>query len=826
MRLLARASEAAPLAIALDDVQWLDAAGAELLRYVALHGAGRLLLLLAARTEELPRNTAVARALDEVNRARRLSTVALARFTPRETEALLAFLLGTRDEGMARSLHARSEGNPFLLEETLKALAEGGEEELPRGMVALVERRLGRLSDDAIQLVRAAALLGRRFPLGAVAAVSPREPDRLAALLDETVAEAILLPMPIEADEGAFAHDCIREVILRGLNPVRRRALHLQIARAIEAEPGRPDLARVAALAHHFARGGAHEEAARYAQVAGDEATRQHAYADARDWYGQAMRHAATLDEEGPAQAERLVRHARAAAAAGSYAEAITSLRSATRLFRDHGDARSAGRACRDLGDVLARREEPASAQAAFEEALGLFGDDADSPEHAEVMLRLAGLHGLSTAAYDQAVEVGERALATSMRVRDAALEARARLALANTVLRSGDLAAGGAVLLPAVDLARRVADPDPDVGAEIHGTLANLAYWTADVQGSEAATERRLQLALESGDPYALRHVYLWQANLAYTRGRWDRAEELLATAEPILARLDSPEPRAFQQQIAGLISFQRGDVAAACAQLTAASAAFRRIAPGTLLWYAGCACRAQVAAGLEDEADSSITELDELIDQLPAGALPRGPALAQLGLVAMERGDRDLAARVYPRLLPHAGQHHWVLMDRVLGSLAASRRDWPPAERFLDGAERAARRAGILPELALTTAARAHMLAERRAPGDLPTATALWQRARERFAALGMRRDERRAAAAIEALGHRRQPAELGTLSDRELEVLRLVASGLTNREIAGKLVISERTVNNHLTHILTKTNTGNRAAAASYALRHGLI
>jgi DNA-binding NarL/FixJ family response regulator len=65
-------------------------------------------------------------------------------------------------------------------------------------------------------------------------------------------------------------------------------------------------------------------------------------------------------------------------------------------------------------------------------------------------------------------------------------------------------------------------------------------------------------------------------------------------------------------------------------------------------------------------------------------------------------------------------------------------------------------------------------------------------------------------------------KQPAHL---SGREIEVLRLIAAGQTNREIARRLALSERTVPVHVRNILTKTNSANRAAATAFALRHGL-
>ena len=67
--------------------------------------------------------------------------------------------------------------------------------------------------------------------------------------------------------------------------------------------------------------------------------------------------------------------------------------------------------------------------------------------------------------------------------------------------------------------------------------------------------------------------------------------------------------------------------------------------------------------------------------------------------------------------------------------------------------------------------------------------------------------------------------QPANVAGLTTRELEVLRLLAEGLTNAEIAGRLVLSERTVINHLSHIFGKIEVTNRAGAVAYAHRHGL-
>jgi LuxR family transcriptional regulator, maltose regulon positive regulatory protein len=90
----------------------------------------------------------------------------------------------------------------------------------------------------------------------------------------------------------------------------------------------------------------------------------------------------------------------------------------------------------------------------------------------------------------------------------------------------------------------------------------------------------------------------------------------------------------------------------------------------------------------------------------------------------------------------------------------------------------------------------------------------------ARERFAALGAAAEERRAAAALSA-----RAVKGGVLTPRETEILGLVAEGLSNKEIAARLILSEHTVHRHVANILVKLRLSSRTAAAAYAAKHGL-
>jgi len=160
-------------------------------------------------------------------------------------------------------------------------------------------------------------------------------------------------------------------------------------------------------------------------------------------------------------------------------------------------------------------------------------------------------------------------------------------------------------------------------------------------------------------------------------------------------------------------------------------------------------------------------------------------------------------------------AAARHSTLVNSACAAFTASsaaRRSDSAAASAVSGQSREQERR---PDLALIHLSRAESLAGREA------AVAAAE-ARDELAALGMPADAARAQEMIDSLGGGRGP---GGLSPREVEVLRLVARGRTNREIASALVISERTAVNHVSHIFDKLDVSNRAEASAWAIREGL-
>jgi DNA-binding NarL/FixJ family response regulator len=156
----------------------------------------------------------------------------------------------------------------------------------------------------------------------------------------------------------------------------------------------------------------------------------------------------------------------------------------------------------------------------------------------------------------------------------------------------------------------------------------------------------------------------------------------------------------------------------------------------------------------------------------------------------------------------------------------LAATLGDGALAERHFQAAIALAERNGIAPELALSLAASGIALHQAGSDADCATAHDRLRQAWTLLRQLDMTADADRVAALLARMEPGRSDGrETGGLSAREREVLALVVDGLTNREIADRLAISDKTVANHLTHIFTKIGVENRAAAVAVAMRRRL-
>jgi DNA-binding CsgD family transcriptional regulator len=206
--------------------------------------------------------------------------------------------------------------------------------------------------------------------------------------------------------------------------------------------------------------------------------------------------------------------------------------------------------------------------------------------------------------------------------------------------------------------------------------------------------------------------------------------------------------------------------------------------------------------------------------------------PSLTYLSDAAAALSDSGAAERLYPELEPHRGTNvlfgHVVscygAADRYLGMLAAALGEWDLAEEHFEAAAELNERLGARTWLAHTRYQHARMLLARAGSDDRSRARVVLGEALGLASSIGMSRLVARISALDATAELTQAPAD--GLTPREQEILRLVAGGLSNREIGRTLFISEHTAASHVRSILRKTGCSNRTEAAAYAHRRGLV
>jgi tetratricopeptide (TPR) repeat protein len=300
---LAELAHSQGLLFYIDDLHWADSGTLWLLGHLLRYTRDKRVLVVASyRETELHRSHPLAKALVDWNRERLTARIVLRRFTRDETQAQLSALLGQEDfADFADAVHRETEGNPFFIEEVLKALIEqgsvrreGGRWErseigdlvIPQSVKEAIGNRLDRVSQKCNDVLRAAAVLGKTFTFDELmAATGSNEEEALLDALDEGVAAQL-----IASDREAaftFTHDKIREVLYEELNPIRRRRLHRRTAEGLERAREQNSVP-VETLAHHYIEAGDYERGLDYAKRAAVEAERVFAFDEAIAAYGRA----------------------------------------------------------------------------------------------------------------------------------------------------------------------------------------------------------------------------------------------------------------------------------------------------------------------------------------------------------------------------------------------------------------------------------------------------------------------------------------------------------------------------------------------------------
>jgi DNA-binding CsgD family transcriptional regulator len=377
----------------------------------------------------------------------------------------------------------------------------------------------------------------------------------------------------------------------------------------------------------------------------------------------------------------------------------------------------------------------------------------------------------------------------------------------------------GRAALERALGIAQSL--DDPSLIAEIAGSLSTFVAWLGDLERSRQYSQLRIDQALRAQDVFELRHAHGWIGTLYMMEGRWDEAWHAFEQQETYVDAMQSAEPLATLCSYRARYHYLRGEFDEGMQQIERALDLISATNSGVRIWFLGILAILLGETGPDDRARTILAELEEIGNAFDSGTPPYRYVMTHRVLLSTRLGLRSDAAACYSRLLPFRGTLTPILTDRVLGLAAWSAGNIEAAHEHFTVGTALATQFGFRPELALVLLNHAALA---RAQGSPVDAGDLEERGLRLAEELGMTALGAQALRPLDL--RRRQPAERPAgLTTREIEVIRLISQGLTNRQIAEQLFISEKTVARHLTPIYAKTGVDNRAGAAAFAFRSGL-
>ncbi len=847
---LARLSALQPVLLVLEDLHWADQSTLDLTAFLvrSLRGA-RVLLVATYRSDEMHRRHPLRPLLMAWERARFVDRIEVERFDLGEVTAQLAAILGSDPApSVAAEIFDRSGGNAYLVEELAGAVrGDRDVARLPPSVRDVLLSRVDALSPDAQRLLRTAAVAGRTVAERLLFAVAGLGEPELYSTLHEVVESQVLLVD--RAGQGyAFRHALTRDAVYEDMLPGERVRLHAAYGTALGADPGLAgdETALPAALTYHWYAAHDLPRALPAAIDAARHALATYAPAESLRHLERALEIWPQVDDAeqrtGLDQVELSRLAAEAAYQSGAIGRSQSLLSDALAQLPDGTDPARRALLLEQYAQAQCDAGQPAVAAATLEQALALLLSAGASQERARVLASLARML-LAFSDMERAAEVATRALpiARTVCARDVEADVAITLGSAMSYLRPAD--SGLSQLRSGIDLAHELDLPvvalrgyiDLSDVLELMGRHAEALEVASDgvrlaeqvgmartdgcyLMGNQAESLLRLgrwpeadkltagALRLEPEGVFSA-VLHQFRTELALLRGRYGEAVSELHSFRHAFGEIPDVQfmmPLRFAE---GMIALARGDLAAAraavAADLTAEAPSWASRYAWPLVWL-GMRVEADEATRARDRREDIAGHVRERCDRLAsiaAGLLT--PAPLWCGYRVMVAAEQARANGVGEGAAWSAAvQAFQQAQEPYLLAYALLRE----AEAHCSGghADRAAAAAAV---------AEAHAIANR--IGAEPIAAEAAALARRARLSLDPAPD-----------GAAGQPDELARfrLTDREREVLLLVAAGRSNTEIGQALFISAKTVSVHVSSILAKLGVGGRVEAAAVVHRLG--
>jgi DNA-binding CsgD family transcriptional regulator/tetratricopeptide (TPR) repeat protein len=817
-----------PSMLIFDDLHWTDEMSLEVIGELARHSTEVPLLLVGGyRAEEFP-----AGGIHREWRARTLGQrhaeeVRLLPLTLEQTGIASTLILGGElpaPREVVEAVHERTNGIPLHIEELLAALddearADGRrirDAHVPDTIGDAVLARVARLSDDAQSVVQAGAVIGRCFSPDALAGIVDRPLDELEPTLQELEGAAIIRPFNY-VDRGYydFRHQLLRDAIYSSIPPSRLRRYHAQAAEFVMTL----EASSIVHASRHYEQAGLRPQAYRASMAAAGDASRISARQEAYELYQRAI---ANMPDDLPVgeQAELYERYSDAAAAIEHNDDSEMAAIRARQLYLEAGRPVSAAKQFDAMLSVALRRGEPTeSLRQYIEQALSEIAELPATPERerlrAWLLLWEAECDFLAmdlTRSRERAREA--QGLAATLGDRETILDTE--ILLGRIGIIDGNYESG---MRDGMRAAREARDAGYEsVSVTGYRNLAVLAARIMDPPAAKAALGEGLQYADAIEQSHCRQTMATTSAMLQWGAGEWDAADE---RARQELSDRGCRRGMVGGLDVLGLVAMSRGRPEEARRWLEESLMVGRRIGEVHLiltpLW--GLA-ETDLQAG---SADAAILRCEEgwaiagtsgeralfipfVITGLRSLIAARRPDDAERWL----RQAREFLAG-WDSVAGAALSHGEGLVRLARGSLTAAREALERAVRGWDERGRAWEALWAQLDLAQCLirmnrhADAAEVLVEVRARADAVGSSPILARAEE-LAKAGR--------------GRGREQEPWRPLTVREFEVARLIATGLTNAQIAGELFVSPKTVSAHVEHILAKLGVARRTEVAAWA------
>jgi DNA-binding CsgD family transcriptional regulator len=857
--LLAELAAVAPVLLVLEDLHWADASTRDLVTFLSrmLHRE-RVALIGSYRTDDLHRRHPLRPVVAELLRLPSVIAVDLAPLDPSAlAEHLTASAQGRIDATELNDIVARAEGNAYYAEELLAASVSSDRSErsaLPAGLAALLLSRVEQLSDATQQVLRAVAVAGRKADDELVRAASGLAAAEYEGAVREAVTHQLLVSDGSES--FVFRHALLREAVYADLLPGERTRLHATMCSLLADEQRLAMPGTAAELAQHCLA--SHDIPGAFAASvrAGEDAEKLGAPAEAHRHYDQALalweRVAEPEQTAGMTRGKLGLLSATNAADSGDVERAVHLLRRLRHILATQAeqgtktvDAKLASRIGERLAFHLMLVEDPkAPAEAAEVARATVEATPADPPswQYARALTTYA-LALIMEEDFSVARDWAERGIAAARAANAPWVEADALVTIGFMCNREGRNDEAIKLLTAAHKQAREAMVLGVELRSAYHLARAHLERGDLAAGGIVAhqGTKRAIQTGLDmSAFGVDLQHLH-FQCHFA--DGKWDHAQEI---ADGFPVRVTIP-PEAYLSSMALFIDVARGNPAVE--ERRAWIEPFWSVRGWDPFIARGLLAEHALWQGDTEQALAEAQAAIDMYDEVPWGYSPSVIRPAAIALAA--RADRAVQARTVGddeaerTELADAGdllrvaregaafpmRPKFILGPEGLGWLARAEAEYRRAVGDNDPQAWQAVLDAFGPaytyEIARTRWRLAEALAE---AGRRDEAEDQWRQAAKTADALGARPLRR----ALDDLARRARigtapdladGAVLASLTSREREVLRLIAAGRSNREIASVLFIAPKTASVHVSNILAKLGASSRTEAAAIAHREGL-